>query len=247
MSQDASAANKADNDNDSKAFARPSSWKDLPPYHANFGPFLERGQSSLSSSSGVGSPPIAATAAARAQDQGEQKATTSTATHYKASCYCGRVRYRVRGEPLSAKLCHCRGCQLFHGAPFEWVAIFQKENIKFDDPSALQWLYFYNSELDTGWTADQADERVLPVKVTCAHCRTPIADEGRHMWLAYCTLFGFTVQGGGIPPGFRHSCHLFYSQRCIDLHCLPENEAEVKKWVGHRNKSPEWTEESDSR
>jgi hypothetical protein len=43
---------------------------------------------------------------------------------YPASCYCGRVKYEVRGDPESAKFCHCRGCQQLHGAPFEWVGSF---------------------------------------------------------------------------------------------------------------------------
>jgi hypothetical protein len=47
--------------------------------------------------------------------------TSSAKASYRASCFCRRVQYEVRGEPESAKLCHCRGCQLLHGAPFEWV------------------------------------------------------------------------------------------------------------------------------
>lgn len=46
----------------------------------------------------------------------------SSSKMYSASCHCGRVRYNVRGEPESSKLCHCRGCQQLHGAPFEWVS-----------------------------------------------------------------------------------------------------------------------------
>ena len=209
-----------------------SGWKELPPYHATFGPFLEGTRSSS------GSPGSSEEAHILQQSTALQQAK-----HYQASCYCGRVRYQTLGEPLTAKLCHCRGCQVLHGAPFEWVAIYEKDNVKFDDPTCLQWLYFYSSELDKGWTAQHAHDRILPVKVSCAHCRTPIADEGRHMWLAYCPLFGFMVERGrGIPESFRHSCHLFYSQRCIDLHRSEDNDAEVKKWTGHRNKSPEWLE-----
>ncbi|MCE3250927.1 MAG: hypothetical protein K0R41_4752, partial [Geminicoccaceae bacterium] len=26
-------------------------------------------------------------------------------------CQCGRVRYALYGEPMSADLCHCRMCQ----------------------------------------------------------------------------------------------------------------------------------------
>jgi len=146
---------------------------------------------------------------------------------YSASCHCGRVAYRVLGPPVDAKLCHCRSCQKLHGAPFEWVCIFRKRDVRFsrghDD------LFFYSSELDRGWSADDAGGRVLPVKVGCANCRTPIADEGRNMWLAFGTLFDF--DGGVVPDSFRHTCHLFYGQSCIDLG------DDKPKWAGHKNRS----------
>jgi hypothetical protein len=168
----------------------------------------------------------------------ESESTTSpTAQLYPATCFCGRVHYEVRGGPMSSKLCHCRGCQLLHGAPFEWVSIFEKEDVRFR-PSSLDNLYFYSSELDRGWTAEEAGDRILPVKVSCAHCRTPVADEGRHMWLGFSTLFGFTCEDDECttipPPAFQHSCHLFYQQRCIDL---PDDK---EKWTGHRLKSKKW-------
>ena len=48
-------------------------------------------------------------------------------------CLCGRVRFRVSGEPLDAGYCHCRMCQRNSGAPvvawatfdsggFSWIA-----------------------------------------------------------------------------------------------------------------------------
>ena len=144
---------------------------------------------------------------------------------YHASCYCKRVRYSVRGEPLSAKLCHCRDCQKLHGAPMEWVAIFDKARVAFETAS-LAHLYFYNADTDEGWSSEEAEHRVLPAKVSCSHCRSPIADEGRNMWMAYCTLFDDTL-----PPSFQHTCHLFYPQRCIHL------DDSRDQWTGHRGKS----------
>ena len=51
------------------------------------------------------------------------------------------------------------------------------------------------------------------------------------MWLAYGTLFdfGFPAQ---IPEKFKHTCHLFYAARVIDV---PDDKP---KWLGHKNKSP---------
>lgn len=69
---------------------------------------------------------------------------------YEASCHCGKVKYQLsREEPLDSKLCHCTTCQTQHGmflmmnrigwadandclaAPFQWAAIFHKEDINF--------------------------------------------------------------------------------------------------------------------
>ena len=108
----------------------------------------------------------------------------------------------------------------------------------------MNYLYFYSDSLDQGWDSTNASQRVLPVKVSCSHCRTPIADEGRHMWLAFATLFGFTIeQRGGIPKSFRHTDHLFYGQRCVNIDDGDEDDDGMNsiKWIGHRKKSPQWT------
>lgn len=117
----------------------------------------------------------------------------------------------------------------------EWVSIFHKGNVRFQKKS-LDHLYFYSGEKDVGSDAirSSAMRPDLPLKVSCSHCRTPIADEGRHMWLAFTTLFGFTVEDG-IPDSFKHGCHLFYGQRCVNL-----SDDEVK-WEGHENKTKQWT------
>lgn len=140
---------------------------------------------------------------------------------YRAACFCGKVRYEVSAEPVDAKLCHCRACQTLHGAPMQWAAIFQKHHMRFT--SGLDLLRFYNSERDM-------NERILPCKVSCSLCGTPIADEGRRMWLAFPTLFDFE-QGTEMPDSFKPTCHLFYDQRVIDIH---DN---LPKWAGHKNHS----------
>mmetsp|Transcript_8441 Transcript_8441/g.10478 ORF Transcript_8441/g.10478 Transcript_8441/m.10478 type:complete len:178 (+) Transcript_8441:103-636(+) len=147
---------------------------------------------------------------------------------FRASCHCEAVQYEVLTDPVSSKLCHCRDCQKLHGAPFEWVCIFHKESVCFTRGTP-DMLYFWSSELGRGYDASEASERQLPVKVSCANCRTPIADEGRNMWLAYGTLFDF--QNGNIPNSFKHDCHIFYGARCIDI---PDDKP---KWLGHKNNS----------
>ena len=106
---------------------------------------------------------------------------------------------------------------------------FQKNNVRFI--SGVDQLYFWSSELDRGFENAEASERELPVKVSCTNCRTPIADEGRNMWLAYVPLFDFA---GEVPESFKHTCHLFYAARVMDM---PDKKP---KWMGHKNKSPMW-------
>jgi hypothetical protein len=131
------------------------------------------------------------------------------------------VRYEVSADPVDAKICHCRDCQRLHGAPMQWAAIFDKHHVRFT--SGMDHLYFYNGHLDK-------QERILPCKVSCALCRTPIADEGRRMWLAFPSLFDFGTPPQ-VPQAFRPTCHIFYGMRVVDM-----NDG-LPKWSGHRNAS----------
>lgn len=68
------------------------------------------------------------------------------------------------------------------GAPFQWAAIFEKEDINFT-----------NGHNELGWydSGDKTTEHKLPCKVSCAYCRSPIMDEGRNMILLFPTLIKF--------------------------------------------------------
>lgn len=102
---------------------------------------------------------------------------------YEASCHCGKVQYELaREEPLDSKLCHCTTCQTQHAAPFQWAAIFKKEDINFrDGHHHLEW---YDP-------STKSVEHKLPCKVRCKYCHSPIMDEGRNMILLFPSLIKF--------------------------------------------------------
>jgi hypothetical protein len=83
----------------------------------------------------------------------------------------------------------------------QWAAIFYKHHVRFT--AGLNHLHFFNSELGL-------QERILPCKVSCARCGTPIADEGRRMWLAFPSLFDFGDHAGA-PDSFKWSGHKNHS------------------------------------
>ncbi|GAB1316964.1 hypothetical protein MFIFM68171_07174 [Madurella fahalii] len=127
---------------------------------------------------------------------------------WKGKCHCGAVQYELsRDKPLASKYCHCTTCQRMHGAPFQWAAIFHKDDINFT-----------NGHHDLGWYDPTAKSTThhLPCKVQCAYCRTPIMDEGRNMILLFPTL----IEGINTPEGreaFKAQCHMFYPQRVVDI------------------------------
>ena len=142
-------------------------------------------------------------------------------TKYRANCYCNTVQYEVCSDPVDSKICHCLACQKLHGAPMQWAAIFHKHDVRIT--KGIDHLHFYNNELNK-------HERILPCKVSCALCGTPIADEGRNMWLAFPSLFDFG-HVPRVPTKFLPTYHIFYSMRVIDMN------DDLPKWSGHKNNS----------
>ncbi|RPB03444.1 hypothetical protein L873DRAFT_1669622, partial [Choiromyces venosus 120613-1] len=137
------------------------------------------------------------------------------------SCFCQNVRFEIcRERPLNAKFCHCEGCQVLHGAPFQWAAIFNKEDVHFTH-GRENLMYWHSGEM--------SQEYILPCKVSCGNCRAPIMDEGRNMLLLFPTLVKF----GSVREKrlFHPSCHIFYSRRAIDV---PDG---LPKWSGHQDES----------
>ena len=140
---------------------------------------------------------------------------------YRANCYCKAVQIEVCADPVDAKICHCLTCQRLHGAPMQWAAIFHKYDVRIT--KGRDCLTFYNSE-------KSINDRILPCKVSCSLCGTPIADEGRRMWLAFPSLFDFGFPPK-VPKAFMPTCHIFYGSRIINI------SDDLPKWSGHKNNS----------
>jgi hypothetical protein len=44
-------------------------------------------------------------------------------------CECGRVRYRLQGDPIFVNCCHCRQCQKLSGSAFAMNAMIERDRV----------------------------------------------------------------------------------------------------------------------
>ena len=75
---------------------------------------------------------------------------------YEGGCLCGQVRWRASGEPANVRLCHCRLCQRWTGAPFFARAVFRAAD------------FAWSGETTSWPTSPRVDRRA------CARCGTPL-------------------------------------------------------------------------
>lgn len=81
-----------------------------------------------------------------------------TALH-EGGCLCGQVRWRATAGPANVRVCHCRLCQRWTGAPFFARAIFLAEAIE-------------RTGETTRWPTSPRIDRQ-----SCARCGTPMFAE----------------------------------------------------------------------
>jgi hypothetical protein len=53
-----------------------------------------------------------------------------------ASCNCGAIRIKARGEPVRVGLCHCTTCRKESGAPFTANAIWRADRVTVEGDTA---------------------------------------------------------------------------------------------------------------
>lgn len=94
---------------------------------------------------------------------------------YHGFCFCRAIRFTLRGPPKANCFCHCRSCQRLHGAPATLTSIYEKDNVRFTH--GRQDMVFYSPQ-------EKKTEYKLPLKISCKHCHSPVANEGNHMILA---------------------------------------------------------------
>ena len=110
----------------------------------------------------------------------------------EGGCLCGRVRYKVHGEPIWAGHCHCESCRRHTGSLVASFAGF--------DPSRVEW----TGEARAIYHSSPGVRRGC-----CARCGTPMSYESdrfpgeTHLYLG-------TLDD---PERFQAQFHVFHAER----------------------------------
>ena len=108
----------------------------------------------------------------------------------EGGCLCGAVRFRVRGEPINVRVCHCRNCQKAMGAPFLARALFDQQAIEVDG--------------DTGrYASSEALDRVF-----CTTCGTRLFS-----WRRNGTAAGIALAAFDDRNAFAPTEHIWVSEK----------------------------------
>ncbi|WP_105386395.1 GFA family protein [Neorhizobium alkalisoli] len=92
---------------------------------------------------------------------------------YEGGCFCGRIHYRMHGQPMFIHCCHCTDCQRQTGGAFAINALIEAERIEIikDEPVAV------TMPTDSGHPHDI---------YRCPQCQTALwSDYGRRGWMLF--------------------------------------------------------------
>jgi hypothetical protein len=68
---------------------------------------------------------------------------------HTGGCVCGAVRYRTRGKPLTATVCHCTFCQKRLASAFALIASFEESQVEITQGRLTQ--YEHRSDESGRW------------------------------------------------------------------------------------------------
>ena len=127
---------------------------------------------------------------------------------YSGGCFCGEVRFSIRGPVRSAQVCHCSICRQLQGSSLGQLAAF----FNVDD-----------FKIEKG--ADKITTYLSPLKYSrnfCSTCGSRVnlsfekADMEIPFVVVYPTMLDELKSAETLPDEFRPARHIFYADRLYD-------------------------------
>ncbi len=123
----------------------------------------------------------------------------------EGGCDCGKVRYRLKAEPIAVNCCHCHACQRQTGSAFALNILIEATNVEMlgDEPEPVN--------LETASGMGQANFH-------CPHCKVSV-------WSVYNAAGDKArfVRAGTLddPRGINPSAHI-YTEAKLPWVAIPE-------------------------
>ena len=95
---------------------------------------------------------------------------------HQGGCACGACRYETKAQPVRARVCHCRYCQLRSGSPFGVGVWFNENQIKMLKSNYKQ--YQFTTESGNHFQTNFCIECGTSVYWTISHMKGMIAIAG---------------------------------------------------------------------
>ncbi len=112
----------------------------------------------------------------------------------RGSCYCGAVRYEIRGRLLKFVNCHCPDCRKFSGSAFSAVLLTE----------------------DSGFTVTSGQDHLVPYASSPGKARNFCRTCGCHVFARAEQRPGMVIVRAGTlddDPGIKPECHLWTSRK----------------------------------
>ncbi|MCX7864799.1 MAG: GFA family protein [Novosphingobium sp.] len=148
----------------------------------------------------------------------------------EGGCVCGRVRFRLKAEPININCCHCRDCQRQTGSAFAINLLIEAENLELlgEAPEAV--------EYPSGSGMGQRNFR-------CPHCLVSV-------WSIYNAAGDGArfVRGGALdkPQAIVPGAHIFTASK-LPWVMIPEGVPRFEGFYSGRDIVPIFGEEGAAR
>lgn len=148
----------------------------------------------------------------------------------EGGCDCGKVRYRLKAEPIVVKCCHCHACQRQTGSAFALNVVIEADNVELLGGQPEQW------DLATESGHGQANMR-------CPNCKVSVFSvfnqAGGKAWF---------MRGGTLDDtsGLEPDLHIFTESR-LPWVAIPEGAETFEKFYSGRDVVRVFGEENAAR
>ena len=145
---------------------------------------------------------------------------------FEGGCFCGAVRFAMRGRPMFIHACHCKDCRRQSGGPFVINGLIEADRISLSEGApACRTL-----ATDSGYPHDL---------FVCADCGSPLwSDYGRRGWMLFVRLAALDA-----PERFTPDVHI-YTVSKLPWVPLPSG---ARTFPHYYDMNAEWPAESTER